>query len=98
MRTRRLQGASLGCEYAEQALYDEGLHKDVVVEKESGFGLGAPEEEVALLCDAARLAVVPLDGAAAGLDHSPYSPCYRRFLCPGTALARDHDLKVRNGL
>jgi hypothetical protein len=51
-----------------------------------------------MLGDPARLAVVPLDGATAHLDHTPYGPCRRRFLRPVAALACDHDLKIPNAL
>jgi hypothetical protein len=92
------EAAPLGFEHGEEAFDHPGLHKDVVVEKEDGFGFCALQEELALLGDAARLAVVPLDGAAASRDHAPHGPRHRRVLRPVATLARHHDLQVRHGL
>ena len=51
-----------------------------------------------MLGDAARLAVVPLDRAAARLDHAAHCPRYRRVFRFVATLARNHDLKVRHAL
>jgi len=58
-----------------------------------------PGAEVALLGDATRLVVVPLDGATAGGDHPPQSLSDRGILGgPVVALTRHHDLQARYGL
>jgi hypothetical protein len=62
------EAASFALEYREEAFDHERLHKDVIIEEEHGVGLSASQEEVALLSDTARVAMVPLDRAAAGLE------------------------------
>src|SRR5919112_2968667 len=92
------EAATLGFEHREEEFYHPGFHEDVVVEKKNGFSFCALQKKLALLGDATRLAMMPLDGAATSLDHASHGPRRRRVLRPVATLARHHDLEVRHGL